>query len=301
MPCPWPTSRFSKASQYYLSELELILSQNFEGNSQVRYCLGDIIGRAVRFYLRKFFNPVPVSLHTYSDLEQPDYNFSRSDIHKIVELADNEEQRDTAVADGSISSVVSLAILRIYEFNEFTGWFDSVTKPRLSFCDRSASQKGIECRGSIIVLQERELEEVLRDVEESHIVLAGIRACRFFLTLMRWDGVVQAIEQIGGWKNVEHFSKIFAEHRLEKEVPDEMHFQLLQNVEEFIDKIELDIDLLSQIETQCDDSLRRLWKRFRCGTKSKDLLKMNPGIKIIQQFLKAGGETFFPAIITAQI
>lgn len=301
MPCCWPKRRFKTVGEYYLSEFKYISFSNRENISQTRQCLGDIIGRAIRFYLRRFFNPVPISLHSYSNSEQPDYDFSRSIVHTMIELTDNEQQRDTAVADGSISSVVSLAILRISEFNDFTGWFNSDSKLKMSFCNRLASMRGIECRGSVITLDENDIEEVLTDIDESHIVLAGIRACKFFLTLMKWNGIQEAIDEIGGWKKVENFSQIFAENKLENEVPDEKHLHLLQNVEQLVTKIEADIENFSQLEEQCDDSLRRLWKKFRCGTKNKQLLKLNPGIKIIQTCLKAGAETFFPAIVSVQI
>ena len=300
MPCFWPKRRFKVVGEYYISEFKYVSFINHANISQTRQCLGDIIGRAIRFHLRRFFNPVPISLHSYSSSEQPDYDFSRSNVHKIIELTDNEQQRDTAVADGSISSVVSLAILRISEFNDLTGWFDSVSKPNMSFCNRPASMRGIEYRGSVIAINENDIEEVLTDIDESHIVLAGIRASKFILTLMKWNGVQKAIDEIGGWKKIEYYSRIFVENKLENEVPDEMHLHLLQNVEQLVTKIEADTDIFSQLEEQCDNSLRRLWKKFRCGTKNKQLLKINPGIKIIQTCLKAGADTFFPAIVSVQ-
>ncbi len=301
MPCDWPPARFKKVAKYYFHELRLISYPDIQEKSKIRECFGDIIGRAIRFYLRKFFNPVPVSLQTCSDSDQPDYEFSRSDVYKIVELTDNEEQRDTAVADGSISSIVSLAILKIFEFNDLTSWTKSKSQLELSFCDRDISKQGIESKGSVIILSDSDLQEVLMDIDECHTVLAGIRACKFLLTLMRWEGVHQAIEDVGGWSKVEHFAEMFVKNRLEEEMPEERHFQLFRNMDELLNKIEADLDHLSNLEKQCDNSLRSLWKRFRCGTRSKELLKMNPGIKTLKQRLKAGGTTFFPGITAAQM
>ena len=303
----WPVSRFKRASKYYINELTFILSSNYDENcstSQIRMSLGDVIGRIIRFYLRRFFNPIPVSLHSYSNAKQPDYDFSRSCVHSIVEMSQIEGQRDTAVADGSISSVVSLALLHINEFYDLCSCINSnmnsENKYINSFCSRPGSTKGFGKKQLKLTLNENDLEDILLDISESHIVLSGIRACKFFHALMKWPGVSEAIDDIGGWSKVEHFSKIFAEFQLEKEAPDEMHFKLLRDVEGLIRRIDTDLDELQELEKECDNSLRCLWKRFKCGTRKQDVLKSNPEIVVIKKHLKTGGDTFFPSIVDVQ-
>ena len=122
MPFSWPSSRFSEACKYYRREFDLVLQSMISSNEAILYLslrerLGDFIGRAIRFYLRRFFNPIPLPYTTHSDdFPAPDLSFSRSRVHELVEMRDGNEGRDTATADGSISSVFGLAILRIQDF-----------------------------------------------------------------------------------------------------------------------------------------------------------------------------------------
>jgi hypothetical protein len=290
-----------------MKELELIHCppNSFEhySKSQIRYNLGDIIGRTIRFYLRRFFNPPPVSLHTCSDIEQPDYDFSRSSVHQIIQMTDNEGSRDSAVADGSISSVISFSLFHIFQFfdlNNSLGFPSNREKYLTSFCNRPASKQGLKRKGSTIILTNRELDEILLDISESHTVLSGVRACKFFHSVMKWPGVSDAIDNVGGWGRVEYFSKIFEECKLDREVPDEVHFKLLSNVDELVQRIDNDLDELNNLEDECDECLRSLWKRFRCGTRSKELLRMNPGVKVIKEHLIAGGDTCYPCIISVE-
>ncbi len=298
----WPLSRFMNAAKYYGEEFSLIKSPESTQISQIRSKLGDFIGRAIRFYLRQFFNPVPVSLHTYSDAEQPDYDYSRSLVYKIIEMSADNGLRDTAVADGSISSVISFALFRMNEFFELNKRLNANTNNRddkyiNSFFTRPASINGLQRRGSTVILSENDLNEILQDIHECHTILAGVRALKFFHSVIQWPGVANAIDDVGGWGKVEHFSRIFSEYELEKEVPEERHFKLLINVGKLVQKIDGDLGELCKVEEECDKSLRQTWKRFRCGTKSKELLRINPGIEVIQQHLKTGGEAFFPSIV----
>lgn len=299
---PWSLRRFRVICDYYLNELRLIQSSETMkiGESQIRLRLGDLIGRSIRFYLRRFFNPVPVSLHSLSSNEQPDYDFCRSSVHTMIEMIDDNGQRDTAVADGSIASVFSLALIHMYDFFELGKKFSMISSDSTqfinSFCQRPASIQGLQKKGSIIMLKERDLDEVLLDIADCHATLAGIRASKFFHSLIMWPGVGKAINNVGGWHKVEEYADMFHRHRLGIENPCEMQFHLLKDVPSLVQKIDRSFEELTQIENACENSLRGLWKRFRCGTKSKDLLRLNPGIKIIQRHLKAGGHTNFPSI-----
>ena len=304
--CHWPLSRLEAATEYYINELASVQAVHNDQIinppiSHMRLRLGDFIGRSIRFYLRRFFNPVPVSLHTYSEREQPDYDFSRSSVHTLIAMSDENGKRDTAVADGSISSVISLALYYMNEFFELNETLKAIrssdSKYINCFCRSLVSKRGLENKGSTIILNNDDLNQILSDLDECHISLAGVRACKFFHSVMKWPGVSKAIDKAGGWAKVEEFANLFHEFALHTEVPHDRHFSLLGNVRKLVKRIDNDLDELCQVEEECDKALRRMWKRFRCGTKSKELLQANQGIKVIRKHLQAGGESIFPSIV----
>ena len=312
MPFHWPKSRFSKAFIKYRQELSIVLDQitkqqNTTSNeSFIRKSLGDFIGRAIRFHLRRYFNPVPVPLHSDGD-DLPNYSHTRSTVHELVEMKDDDDDgRDTATADGSISSVIGIALQRMVHFSKLNasmlekGNCEAEEGYATSFCNRPASVRGLQERGCVIRLSEDDIEDILLDIKECQIFLAGIRARRFLHKLLTWPGVSDAIEDAGGWKKIEYLANIFQMCNLESEMPAEAHFVLLSNMDDLVHKISTEAQSLAKVETICENSLRTLWKRFRCGTRNKDLLKMNPCIKSFQREIKFGGmKTKFPSIVEA--
>ena len=312
MPFIWPKARFTKASKQYHHELTILVnrmnnSKTLAPTSFVRRSLGDFIGRAIRFHLRRYFNPVPLPLHSDGD-DLPDYSSSRSRIHEIVEMRDDDDEgRDTATADGSISSVIGIALQRIIEMNQLNEELlekehtQSDSRFVNSFCNRPASVRGLQERGCVIQLSNHDVQDILLDIQVSHTFLAGIRARRFIYELFTWPGVSEAILEAGGWIKIEFLANIFQECQLTNDVPAEGHFVLLSNVNALLSQISEEEETLLDIEQKCEDTLRRLWKRFRCGTRNKDLLKMNPCIKTFQKVLKTGGMgTKFPFIVEAE-
>eukprot|EP00554_Chaetoceros_debilis_P016598 CAMPEP_0194126140 /NCGR_PEP_ID=MMETSP0150-20130528/59832_1 /TAXON_ID=122233 /ORGANISM="Chaetoceros debilis, Strain MM31A-1" /LENGTH=1500 /DNA_ID=CAMNT_0038819987 /DNA_START=214 /DNA_END=4713 /DNA_ORIENTATION=+ len=284
MPHYWPVERFIRASKQYRQEFKFIentisskrnactspIMSTTNPNSQsfVRKALGDFIGRAIRYHLRRLFNPVPVCLYTdVEGVEIPDYSHTRSRIHELLEMKepDGNGQRDTATADGSISSVVGIALQRIVDFYsmniELLARDGAVkgTKFIKSFCNRSSSKRGLQQRGCVIRLNENDIDEVLLDIDEGHTILAGIRACRFIAALINWPGVSEAIHEIGGWDTVESLASNFQECNLRNEMPEEYHFTLLENVQTMLKRIQHDADEMDAVEEICEGSFRKLW------------------------------------------
>lgn len=313
MPFCWPISRFTSASRHYRQEFSYILSVISCSTLKppmcfVRKTLGDFIGRLIRFHLRRFFNPVPVPLYSDGD-DLPDYSNTRSRVHTLVQMKDDDEGgRDTATADGSISSVFGIALDRMVEFFELNkellnrddyhveGGYST------SFCKRPASVGGLIERGCVIELSEEDANEVLQDIKEGHTILAGIRACRFIKELLTWPGVSEALHEAGGWTKIETFADMFMKHRLGNETPEESHFTLLANMDRLLNKILIENDLLLVIEQRCEDSLRRLWKKFRCGTRNKELLQLNPCIKVFhRELMHVDNKTKFPSLVKAML
>lgn len=312
MPFNWPKSRFKSAAEVYASELSYTQSMLkpddiVTQHSFVRKSLGDFIGRAIRFYLRKFFNPVPLALHSDGD-QIPDYSKCRSRVHEIVEMKDDEDDgRDTATADGSISSVIGIALERIVKFFDLNcemvtrEGYKNEKKYCTTFFQRPASLGGLIERGCVIELSESDVSEILSDIEECNIALAGVRACRFIKNLLTWPGVSEAIVEVGGWDKVQCLATLFRKHNLCEEMPAEDHFILLSDVDALVKKIQSDESALNLVEKNCEDYSRKIWKRFRCGTRNKDLLQLNPCIKNFQNGLKEAKQTILPSLTNATI
>jgi|AntRauTorckE5430_2_1112549.scaffolds.fasta_scaffold01890_3 hypothetical protein len=311
MPFPWPKERFRKASIQYREELSFVIEQIRPSNntlhiSFVRNALGDFIGRAIKFHLRRFFNPVPLALYSDSD-DLPDYSTSRSRIHKILEMkVVDDDCRDTATADGSISAVVGIALQRMLAFFELNcelksrEGYTSTSGYCDSFCKRPASVRGIVERKRVIKLTQDDIDEIMLDIKEGHTILAGVRACRFTKSLFTWPGVSDAISDVGGWGKIESLAKIFRICHLAQEMPSEDHFTLLSDVNSLVKKIEHDTSVLNAIEMECEDSCRKLWKKFRCGSSKKDFLEFNPCIKVFKEELtKQGKKSILPFIVKA--
>lgn len=306
MPFPWPISRFSDASKHYRSEIRAAISGNLttNDNSSLKKHLGELIGRAIRFYLRQFFNPVP---YPPSSTESENH-FKiegakvRSRVHSIIAMKEEGSDICTAAADGSISSVFGLALRSIHEFFEFNDSkkiVGSDAKYCTSFCQRNASQK---CASDSIKMTDEDVEEVLLDITDAHIVLSGIRACTFIKELLNWPGVSEAIADIGGWMKVEYFAKMYAECRLHFASPDEKYVMLLENIDQLVRRLHDDAKTLKCVEKECEDSLKTVWKRFRCGANGKKkeaLLRKYPYIEDINIHLRAGTQTRFPSFIAA--
>ena len=220
-------------------------------------------------------------------------------------MKEGDEGRDIATADGSISSVFGLAIQRIQEFFDLNqikiaSISCSETQYHSAFCERHATNKGLEKKGSMLILSYADLDEISLDIQEGHKVLAGIRACRFVLSLLSWPGVEEAISDAGGWTKVESFAKKFVECGLVEAYSEEKHFALLSDAHGLRKILSEDAKELKAVEEKCENSLR-LWKRFRYGTHNKGILAKNPGITTIQKALKAGKETCFPDIDTVTV
>ena len=302
MPFYWPAQRFVKAAQTYREEFEgaqLALVHGEEGRSSLKNRLGDFVGRAVRYYLRRFFDPVPPVLtneehEAYVDV---DLTAVRSCIHEIVEMrAPDGDDRDTAISDGSISSVFSYALRALHElFAMKPSKMQEDGESLSSFFASSASRKGLgDGRSVTIILTDDDLCEILADIHEVHVVLQGVKASKFVCSLLRWPGVGAAIRDAGGWGKVEQFVRVFNRARLEAACPEEAYFTLLSDIEALMIRLNREQGKMEELEQACEESLRKIWKKFRCGTRSKAILKQNPHISTIAAYLRDGKNLTFP-------
>lgn len=299
----WPIARFKAASKYYRNEFEALLDEAGKRSSSMRYRLGDFIGRAIRYHLRRFFNPVPYPSMELSESDEAHvYSKCRSRVHEIIEMeAPEGGAMDTVAADGSISCVVGIALLRIYNFwrlNDQT-MNGKNAKYMATFCHSSVSQRGLLQKGETIILTQEDLDKILLDISDCHTVLAGVRACAFVQKLLGNRAIMDAIEDIGGWDKVQHYARMYEECELHYDCPDEAHFSLLRCVSSLVERLDADKNEFIKIEQICEESLRKLWKRFRCGTRNKHVLSVNPHIKVIQAAMKTESKTLFPDLVPA--
>ena len=304
MPFHWPAKRFVKAARTYREELEevhLLLANKSSNDSALRSRLGDFIGRSIRFYFRRFFDPVPLNLTNdqHENYRHVDLSGTRSRVCEIVEMVDPEgDGRDTAAADGSISSVFSYALRAIHALFAINAERAAVDGEYFStFFSSGPSQSGLgPGRSPTIVLSDADLDEILADIHDVHIVLQGIKAARFLSALLHWPGVSKAVKDAGGWNKVESFARVFENLDLEKACPEEAYFTLLGGIDRLLQRIDADAEKMAEVERICEDNLRNCWKRFRCGTKSKAILQQNPHISTIAAYLRDGKSLSFPAL-----
>jgi len=303
MPFHWPAKRFVKAARTYREELEevrLLLDDKSSNDSALRSRLGDFIGRSIRFYFRRFFDPVPLNLtnEEHENYRHVDLSSTRSRVCEIVEMVDPDGGRDTAAADGSISSVFSYALRAIHALFAINAERATSDGEYFSiFFSSGASHRGLgPGRSPTIVLSDADLDEILADIHDVHIVLQGIKAARFFSALLHWPGVSAAIKDAGGWSKVQTYAGVFESLDLEKACPEEAYFTLLCGIERLLQRIDADAEKMAQVERICEDNLRNCWKRFRCGTKSKAILQQNPHISTIAAYLRDGKSLSFPAL-----
>lgn len=304
MPFHWPAKRFIKAARTYREELEevhLLLDNKSRNDSALRSRLGDFIGRSIRFYFRRFFDPVPLDLTNehHENYRHVDLSVTRSRVCEIVQMVDVDgDGRDTAAADGSISSVFSYALRALHALFAINAERATTDGEYFStFFSSGASQRGLgPGRSPTIVLSNADLDEIVADIHDVHMVLQGIKAARFLSALLHWPGVSKAIKDAGGWSNVEKYAGVFESLDLEKACPEEAYFTLLGGIGELLQRIDADAEKMAQVERVCEDNLRNVWKRFRCGTKSKAILQQNPHISTIAAYLRDGKSLSFPAL-----
>jgi hypothetical protein len=284
MPYHWEETRFIEASRFYRKEFELMELAITEpdkaevvlSKSTIKKRLGEFIGRAIRFYLRKFFNPAPLVLTSETDenavFRTPRVESSsiRSRVHELVEMTipDGAVGLNSAAADGAVSSVFSTALKRGFEFlilNDQIQGSDSETYVS-NFCTSEATEKGLGTKKAPVVLSDSDLEQILLDIEEAQISLAGVRGLTFIRELMHWPGVADAIQRAGGWGRIEQYAGMCKRLGLGYACPEEIYFSILADMDVLLHRLNKGAAAMEITAQESDNSLRQVWRKFRCGT-----------------------------------
>ena len=295
MPFQWVPQRFQKAARLYRLDVEK-LCQCLQNNITLKEAdvqlnlekkLAESLGRAIRYHLRRFFNSIYGKVTEDPGLAEPAFK-RRSKIHEILRMtlpAWYYVGTDSAVADGSISSIFSLAVETIdREFGADAFLATDFQVPPIpdSFCSSEASQRGIERTCTIV--SEEDMETVMSDVIAAQSFLTGAKACGFMTELLNWPGVTEEIARLGGWKIIEEFARHFHAFNLKRLAPHEGHFVLLSDVTMLQDRVKQCWTAMEQASKDCTTELNQQWVRFDCDNKKRKL----PLVAILRDLLLEG-------------
>ncbi|CAB9519694.1 expressed unknown protein [Seminavis robusta] len=316
----YPPERLNKALVFYKSEFECILKRLTASSSEPSLAsktflerrLAEIAGQSIRFHLRKLFNPPPLPLTKQTSDNAANDNslvganeasaskrFSR--VFELVEMTLPNSARDSAVADGSVSSLFSLALSVIFEFFGKAAFLsaksDADTIPFLSsFCTSPVSQRGLgNPKNPVKYMSSEDLKELIGEVGEVFDFLAVFNACKFLVDLIHVPGVAQEVEQMGGWKPIEKHAKALSDLNLSTVCLEDSHFSAIAhsgNMKHFFAKVE---NWLSHMEPKvalAEISIKQLAKRYKTRATSPKqriaIYRKFPHVKVIAEAIEEG-------------
>jgi hypothetical protein len=290
----WPASRFIQASEIYRAELEALIASSGGDKVETSHC-GEVdvsmvsvsplrnyfstqIGFAVRFHLRRLFDPVPMFFTLPSNKYQPpDLSECRAKTYQVVYLRSPEGiQTNTDGSDGPaplwdrpISHVFNLALQRTHAYydmiEEIQAALTSLESASPTFSLSQASQRCLDSRSRDKAVGEMEVEGILNDINIAHMCLSAARAAKFIQSLLRWPGVAEAINEAGGWRPIEILAGKLDKFHLDEDFPDEAHFVQLSNIELLLIRLENDRENMLNVARASQKVLQAMWKRFKRG------------------------------------
>jgi len=314
MPFAWHAERFGKAAFTYHDDLVKIknsLERNkplaeIEGSLQLEKQLGLALGQGIRFHLRRFFNPMYFKVSVSPDLDDKSLGKCNTRLSKISEMLEMRQPEgysaggDTAVADGSISSVFSLALQAVDQYFGHSLFLDDTfIIPNLpsAFCTSSQSQQGIGGRRKPVVNDDIDIDEVLHDISEAQRFLTAAKACQFLIDLINWPGVKEEIRKLGGWGVIENYAVLMRKYNLTRLSPDDSHFVVLASMERFLPRAEECCLIMKPATEAATKALDGIWAKFECGSRNRNRRIRYPQIATIEEVLEDGLKMhMFPSI-----
>lgn len=311
----FPPRRVLKAVALYQRELSLILKRLQNGGDQddddnndsalmMENRLSELLGQAIRYHLRLFFNSAPPRLSP-KDVDYENREQQYSQVKNLIVMTMKDDYSNGAVDDECISALVSSALCQICDYFGLQTLLDaSAQRPDIPalFCTNPASNRGFRVRGPPESLSADELDHVLSDIDHAYAFLATMNACRFLVELLNAPGVQDEINRQGGWSQLETYASISWKHHLWKLCPDDQHLVCLSNFEAFNGRLQSYLSVLEGCVEGCEDSLAALAKRFHASTKSKNILGKFPQIRTIAHCLEDGRKQAyaFPRVKTVE-
>lgn len=311
----------------YIHDFETVLARLSNSSSQeghvatyLEWRLAEFVGQSIRFHLRRLFNPPPLPYTTPDEealaASRPptpeQVALRQSRVYELIDLELPTTSRDSAVADGSVSSLFSIALSRIYDFFGMEAFVSALTTEGPisipdSFCTSPSSMRGLGTKQHPVApMTQDELEELLSEIDEVFSFLSAYKACKFLLELISVPGVRAEVDKVGGWSKVEHYAKIIRQHNLGSICLEDAHFSVLGyagSMERFFSKIE---DWLSHMEPKiplAEISIQQLAKRYKTTTTSpkqlRALRRKFPHVKAIAVAIEEGRTraTSFPKVV----
>jgi hypothetical protein len=276
MPFQWPSRRFEKAALSYREDFEKIVTAieigpAFRPSLFIEKHLADCLGQAIRFYLRILFNPVRWKQIPGKEAEELPSTVSkvRSRISQMLMMAlpEGVTAADSAVADGAISSVFSMALRVVdsyFGYEALSSKQSCTPNIPVRFCQSAASQRGPGTRRN--PLPAEDVEMIMSDIHAAQRFLDAARACRFLSDLMNFPGVREEIARVGGWEIVERHARMILQYDLSKLCPNDAHLVVLSDAESFFRRVESYKTAMESSIAPCQQSLGDMEKRFKCGT-----------------------------------
>lgn len=136
--------------------------------------------------------------------------------------------RDSAAAQGSISAVFNLAIQYIYSHFDFSSNNILNTETTDATSTKSPSTDAFENSG--VTDNDPDITKtsslhvfpttfdpypvVLRVMKFQNVLVTG-KACKFIVNLLGWPGVLEAIQDVGGWGPMENLSALLTKYHLD--------------------------------------------------------------------------------------
>mmetsp|Transcript_11336 Transcript_11336/g.16649 ORF Transcript_11336/g.16649 Transcript_11336/m.16649 type:complete len:641 (-) Transcript_11336:187-2109(-) len=294
MPFEWEPNRFRRVARLYRQDLEKICScleqqnqetqtksirkslHDFDVKLNLQAKLAESMGRTIRYHLRRLFNPIygPVTLDETFEEQRKGKNghdaFRHpSNMSSILQMRHPDwysPGSNSAVADGSVSAVLNVALETIVNYFSAKLFFNEskFTLPAFpaSFCSSPAARRGINDISEII--SDENLDTVLNEIGNAQRFLAAAKACRFISDLLNWPGVEEEISRLGGWNLIEECAKQFHCHRLDSLSSNDAHLSVLKNVKEFLKRVVQCWNNKKDAAKDCTDELDTLWIRFQC-------------------------------------
>lgn len=308
MPFHWDPQRFEKAARLYHHDIEKIC-KCMENNERLvesdvqlnlEKKLAESLGRAIRYHLRRFFNSIYGTVIEDPGLTEAPFK-RQSKINEILRMtlpSWYSQGPNSAVAEGSVSSVFALAIETIereFGAEPFLALQFQVPSIPDGFCQSDASQRGVGGRTKT-ALSACDVETILSETSAAQGFLAGAKACRFVDELLNWPGVDGEITRLGGWGIIEQCAKQFRAFHLQRVSPNEAHFVLLSDMTLLRDRVRrCDVDMAHALK-DCTTALNDQWVRFDCDNKKRG--KSVPIIGILRDLLLEGLQAhMFPNVV----
>ena len=228
------------------------------------------LGQAIRFYLRAFFNPVPWKVMPGNEANEPTVKQSKlqSRISQllVMKLPEGVVVADTAIADGAISSVFSMALGVVFSYFGADAFLSNdYQAPYIpdGFCTSDASLSGPGTRKT--PMTDEDVEAVISDIHAAQSFRDAAFACRFLSDLMNFPGVCEEIAKVCGWECVERHAKKIHDYQLVEWCPDDAHLVLLSDTKRFFERIDSYTKAMEKLIAPCEKRLEDMAVTFKCG------------------------------------